>query len=605
MAKAYNTPMNADTLGDLIDDFPVDVRVSISTLSSLDNVSNQLLSIISSDSFNSETYLLFNPRNVNSRIPMAIKSFHSLLTIFIEILRVYGIDNDVGEFKILEPKHIVKDMWYQDSPTLVLLKTFEKDIITTIRKCNVLIYFLTVLGCLNFKIDKLQEDFLDVFAPNTLFEESPFNINEQLLRKQWLLYLDLKTRIYIEKLKRVRYEKLRAERAENPNINLIFQNQEDSNKESGHEQATSNEISKFDHVSEDERSELLENNLFSNTFTNELVLRRTKSSADPTLTTSFERVFVQRYITRKANLMSFSSLKKLEIEISEKSFITNLKDYCDRYMSLIIWGTKHRNSKNPIQTADNSEFDEQVLKVTNAELLIGVVPYKTIFVDNEFEAKKARKVENEIESSQQNVDEIVAGIENDTDLLVNENFSNENVSNNSTQLSESNVFNNDVSVMENLEQQTRSVISTPKTAKRDSTGKVMKLKSKWSKTEEDALVAGLKAFGPSWVKILDYHGSGGKFSEDLKNRSQVQLKDKARNWKIQYLRNGHPLPQYLTKVTGNLNRKRKQLSIESTPEKLPEIRRDNTVHNNQNDMFGNNVISNAASSDASSFDPNL
>ncbi|KAG0667722.1 hypothetical protein C6P45_005443 [Maudiozyma exigua] len=43
-------------------------------------------------------------------------------------------------------------------------------------------------------------------------------------------------------------------------------------------------------------------------------------------------------------------------------------------------------------------------------------------------------------------------------------------------------------------------------------------------------------------------------SEDLKNRTQVQLKDKARNWKLHYLKNGEPLPDYLTKVTGTISK---------------------------------------------------
>lgn len=81
-----------------------------------------------------------------------------------------------------------------------------------------------------------------------------------------------------------------------------------------------------------------------------------------------------------------------------------------------------------------------------------------------------------------------------------------------------------------------------------------KAKRTWSKEEEEALVEGLKEVGPSWSKILDLYGPGGKITENLKNRTQVQLKDKARNWKLQYLKSGKPLPDYLIKVTGNLEK---------------------------------------------------
>ena len=84
--------------------------------------------------------------------------------------------------------------------------------------------------------------------------------------------------------------------------------------------------------------------------------------------------------------------------------------------------------------------------------------------------------------------------------------------------------------------------------------KRLKAKRIWSKTEEDALIAGLKEVGPSWSKILDLYGPGGRINECLKSRTQVQLKDKARNWKLHYLKTGKPLPAYLERVTGTLDK---------------------------------------------------
>lgn len=76
----------------------------------------------------------------------------------------------------------------------------------------------------------------------------------------------------------------------------------------------------------------------------------------------------------------------------------------------------------------------------------------------------------------------------------------------------------------------------------------------WTREEEKALRHALELKGPHWSSILELFGAGGKMSEALKNRTQVQLKDKARNWKMFFLKSGLPVPQYLQKVTGDLER---------------------------------------------------
>lgn len=79
----------------------------------------------------------------------------------------------------------------------------------------------------------------------------------------------------------------------------------------------------------------------------------------------------------------------------------------------------------------------------------------------------------------------------------------------------------------------------------------------WTPEEESALVEALEGYGPHWAKILEFYGPGGKVNEALKGRTQVQLKDKARNWKMSYLKNGKAVPHYLQKVTGELERDQK------------------------------------------------
>ena len=66
-------------------------------------------------------------------------------------------------------------------------------------------------------------------------------------------------------------------------------------------------------------------------------------------------------------------------------------------------------------------------------------------------------------------------------------------------------------------------------------------------------MAGLdRVKGPHWSQILAMFGPGGTISETLKDRNQVQLKDKARNLKLFFLKSGIEVPYYLKFVTGEL-----------------------------------------------------
>ena len=66
-------------------------------------------------------------------------------------------------------------------------------------------------------------------------------------------------------------------------------------------------------------------------------------------------------------------------------------------------------------------------------------------------------------------------------------------------------------------------------------------------------MAGLDAVkGPHWSQILALYGNKGTVNEILKDRNQVQLKDKARNLKLFFLKSGIEVPYYLQSVTGEL-----------------------------------------------------
>jgi hypothetical protein len=94
------------------------------------------------------------------------------------------------------------------------------------------------------------------------------------------------------------------------------------------------------------------------------------------------------------------------------------------------------------------------------------------------------------------------------------------------------------------------------TAKSSSTNRRAGLPSQrrpWTTEEENALMAGLdRVKGPHWSQILGMFGPGGTINEALKDRNQVQLKDKARNLKLFFLKSGIEVPYYLKFVTGEL-----------------------------------------------------
>lgn len=75
----------------------------------------------------------------------------------------------------------------------------------------------------------------------------------------------------------------------------------------------------------------------------------------------------------------------------------------------------------------------------------------------------------------------------------------------------------------------------------------------WSQEEEQALMAGLDTVkGPHWSQILNLYGPEGTVNDILKDRNQVQLKDKARNLKLFFLKSEMEVPYYLQSVTGDL-----------------------------------------------------
>lgn len=63
----------------------------------------------------------------------------------------------------------------------------------------------------------------------------------------------------------------------------------------------------------------------------------------------------------------------------------------------------------------------------------------------------------------------------------------------------------------------------------------------WSQIEKDTLEKGMIRFGTSWALILRSYGKNGMTNNVLENRTQIQLKDKARTIKREREKAGQPL----------------------------------------------------------------
>ena len=110
--------------------------------------------------------------------------------------------------------------------------------------------------------------------------------------------------------------------------------------------------------------------------------------------------------------------------------------------------------------------------------------------------------------------------------------------------------------------------SKNKGAKRPRANRPSTFRRIWTAEEEETLKKGLMQKGTHWTAILELYGPGGTINENLKNRSSLQLKDKARNWKIYYTKNKLPIPSYLQKAIGDSD-KYKRTATGADPLKRP------------------------------------
>ncbi|KAK3489662.1 telomere repeat binding factor-domain-containing protein [Neurospora crassa] len=129
----------------------------------------------------------------------------------------------------------------------------------------------------------------------------------------------------------------------------------------------------------------------------------------------------------------------------------------------------------------------------------------------------------------------------------------------------------------------------------------------WTPDEEKALMMGLDMVkGPHWSQILSLFGAHGSVSDILKDRTQVQLKDKARNLKLFFLKTNSEMPYYLQSVTGELKTRapgqaarkeaeeKARLNAEDEQARLAGIMTLGGLHNNHHPVAGSPIAPSTA-----------
>lgn len=529
MSEPISEKMNR--FSGIIDDLPLRLRLTLSSLSLLDNVSTQLLRLLVLNSNSPQVIaILTDPTGYLSSGETEI--FRTLLKLFEQIRMIY-----INRSPLIGVEDVAPGLWFSQSPPPFLLKGHEAYVMTAIRKANLLTFLLTVLGCFNYGFELLQETFLDIFCPNMLFTgQSSVDPNGKFLKRQSILYLDIKTQAFISGLK---------------------------DFEVG-----------SDEIPRTKQEELLRL-IFSSDLADQLVSRRmgtTMGDSEQLMTTS-EREFMERCERRRENLAQYTSYKSLTQDYDWGHFVKELLDYSHKNLGLIIWGKKGRG-KSPLYSFENPDFDPQVLYASGGS--------------GSEEAASAMASGSNVDAHSLVDPDAASSAFDATDLATS-------MAAQQTMLVPAPARQADHTGSDQFAKSIADAAVASDALGAANLVKKLKPKRTWTKAEEEALVQGLKDVGPSWSKILDLYGPGGKITEALKNRTQVQLKDKARNWKLAYLKTGRTLPDYLFKVTGTLERTYRNKKKPTADPSLAQERESSSA----SELFR------SGTTDTSGFDPSL
>jgi len=424
--------------------------------------------------------------------------YKDLVELFEQVKRIYSDEDPFLSFY-----NLIEDVDSLDINIIKTLKELEDPIDSAIRKTNLATFLLATLGSIEVGFFYLNESFLDVFCPT--HNNGWFKNNNQipntlsitagkLLKAQAGLFLELKTQAYISAL------------------------------ESG----------------DRSKEEVLED-IFPDDLKNQLLQRRRTDDLSPA-----EQDFLQRCKSRRETLLTTPDDQDLSEHYEWLIFLKELFNYVSKNIGFLIWGRKGRHSV--LTTIGASGFDSIASSSPTPSITNQYSSLSKEELQKRLEKQKAkeRELKERDEKEAQELEQSKYLINNPQERSSNS----IDTSNNSSSSTTTTTTTNLATTNQQRRQRPANTTNPPRLRHI--------LRRPWSPEEEEALIEALKEFGPSWSKILEKYGAGGSKSEALKNRTQVQLKDKARNWKMGFLKNKGEVPEYLAKVTGDLGDDRSQ-----------------------------------------------
>ncbi|OUM52360.1 hypothetical protein BVG19_g1542 [[Candida] boidinii] len=499
---------------------PFDVQFLINTLPVLDNLSTQILRILAQGPYQKIMEMVTNTDTFTG------KAFENLIKIFEDTKVHYG--SQTNPFFTVE--NITGGLWKFGADPPSFLKGLEDTVEGTLRKINLSTFLLATLGLVDLGFFFLNEAFLDVFCPPqnldpaqsmselenldsvssaaSFVDSDRFKLaltsrsSTKFLKSQAVLYLELKTQAYISAIEL-------GDRAKEEIIQDLFP---------------------------DNLGEILIRRRDPNFNPNNPLKK--KISRNSTMFTPAELDFLSRCDSRKKTLISYSTESGLMEAYEWVKFLNDLLEYVSKNVGFLIWGPRGRVSHELARYKRSNTAES----LGDVEEQTGIKKLKTNG-GTPFTAATLESNSSSTTSDAKNSD--------------NDNSANEN----------GNSSKKDLSNKKSGEPKVKVKTETPeaeefnyygnstdtKSSKTNRQNRPSAFRRTWSEEEEDALREGLKLRDTHWTAILELFGAGGKISEALKNRNPLQLKDKARNWKLHYLRNSLELPSYLKNVTGDLS----------------------------------------------------
>ncbi|GEQ72399.1 hypothetical protein JCM33374_g6086 [Metschnikowia sp. JCM 33374] len=397
------------------------------------------------------------------------------------------------EDPFLTVEHIAPGMWKEGEKTPNMFRNREQTIESTLRKVNLATFLAATLGTIEVGFFHLNESFLNVFCPANDLDpaHSMSNMSADNTNLQSGAGFNIGEKVgKILKPQASLYLDLKT-------------------------QAYISAIEAGERSSEEILEDILPSNL-------EEILqeRRGTKILSPT-----EMDFINRCNSRKETLLNYPPDQNLNEEYEWFEFLKDLFEFVSKNMGLLLWGKKGKPT--PVRSSRGAAAAAAAAASAAAVAAASAVSANSI-------GSPAVSA-----SPTPHSDEILQAVSQrpHDESAHQETGSNKGLDDITAALLPSEI----------QEQQIHLRINPAVNSKGPS-------RRPWTRQEEKALRHAMELKGTQWSVILELFGQGGRINESLKNRTQVQLKDKARNWKMFFLKSGLAVPHYLQKVTGDLER---------------------------------------------------